>query len=147
MIKPRDYEDKPETMVEWAKRDCVRAKKVIHEINKSLPKNINFEYSFSYWEKSLGVHLYSPREQSFSAEETRQILVWATENYGKPERNIRKEIGNIYYTFDDKNKNGKYRDYYVDFFIGNVDPLNCQIKKVTKKVTQYEAVCEGENNA
>ena len=139
MLKPRDIEDDPKTMLEKAKRDHLRATILLKEIRKTIPKDLIIVYSFGIWSESLTFYIFPNGKVKFSADETRSLLLWTTETYEKPKRCI-SEGGEIYYYVEFKIKVNQ-EEVNCDVIINRSHPLNCQIIPVKKEITVYEAVC------
>ena len=116
---------------------------LLDDLRVSFPVDVTYVFGDSS-KDGISLHL-DPIGGQLTAKDTRAVLAWLLENgWGKPGKQLRGDDGEITITSHINIKDDK-GEYKVDFFLGGSHPLNCQVKPVVKRVTVFEAVCDGES--
>lgn len=130
----------PEQEMEEQKIIFIRNKKHWDEIQNSFPAHLeNFELSMDAIGKTV-IRAFIECPKDVSEKDTRDAMNWMKAITHKIEKKFREERGTFSWIArqEKEDENGKY-DYLI--FLEKCNPLNCEIKKVTKTVEVYESVC------
>lgn len=144
MLKPTWDGGHPDDKIKDLRKYHRREMQLLDFLNKTIPDDLNVKYSMNTTCVRINLHLHPWGDGTFSEEDTRKLLAWATENFCKPRREIQGDTKEIYYTVCGKIKMNQKTELFISVYIDESHPLSCQIQPVVKEVIVYEAVCEDE---
>lgn len=132
----------PEEEFEDQKIIFQRDQKHYDEIINSFPDvDITCQLDMSSIGKNLiRAFVYLPNDVDEAT--TRKLIKWLNKFAGKSEKNFRKDSGKVFYRTPCVNLKDEHGEYEYIVFLEGANPLNCEIKPVTKEVTEYEISCK-----
>jgi hypothetical protein len=139
-LKPRWWTNLEE--FEIARIVYTRNKRIEQNYFPYFPSDIDATYSFNnIGEFLICLSIYLPGDADEITEHA--VLDWVERSLGKKAKRLfREESGTFAYRCAKENLEDTWGSYDIIFLVENVPEVGCEIRKVTKSIEQYEAICK-----